>query len=294
MSHFADRLMSSITKKSSCIIVGLDPRIDRLPSELKSRATASRTAAAHAVLEFNRRVLDAVAPYVAGVKPQVAFYELLGWQGFRAFEDTIRVAREMGLLVIADMKRGDIGSTAEAYAASCFEQLDADAVTLNPYLGSDGITPFLKYVSAGKGVFVLVKTSNPSAAELQDIDTGGIKFHERTADLVARWGEAHLGAAGYSAVGAVVGDTFPRDVARLRASMPKSPLLLPGYGAQGAAAADCMSAFDAHGLGAVVNSSRAIIFAYEKTAAGAHWPDAIRDAALRARDDLEAVRTAAT
>ena len=292
MPHFADRLMASVKEKQSCVIAGLDPRIDRLPAELKSRASASRAAAADAVLEFNRRVLDAVVPYVAGVKPQVAFYESLGWEGYRAFEATIQSAREMGLLVIADMKRGDIGSTAKAYAQSCFEQIDADAVTVNPYLGSDGIEPFLKYVSAGKGIFVLVKTSNPSSAELQDIDAGGVKVHERIADLVTRWGEQHVGASGYSAVGAVVGATFPREVARLRALMPKTPLLLPGYGAQGAAATDCKSAFDSDGLGAVVNSSRGIIFAYEKTAAGTRWRDAVRDAARQARDDIEAVRTA--
>jgi len=292
MSHFADRLMASVREKNTCLVVGLDPRVDRLPPELKSRASASRAAAADAVLEFNRRVLDAVLPYVAAVKPQVAFYESLGWEGYRTFENTVKTAREMGLLVIADMKRGDIGSTAQAYAKSCFEQIDADAVTVNPYLGTDGIEPFLNYVSAGKGIFVLVKTSNPSSAELQDIDAGGVKVHETIARLVNGWGEPHVGASGYSAVGAVVGATFPHDVARLRALMPKSPLLLPGYGAQGAGAADCKAAFDADGLGAVVNSSRGIIFAYEKTAAATPWYDAVREAARRTRDDLEAARTA--
>ena len=292
MSHFADRLIASVRKKSSCLVVGLDPCLERLPGELKVGASASRAAAADALLAFNVQVLEATADYIAAVKPQVAFYERLGWEGFRAFERTVRTAQEMGLPVIADMKRGDIGSTAAAYAQACFEEIGADAVTVNAYLGSDGVRPFLEYVSAGKGIYVLVKTSNPSSRELQDRDAGGAKVYERMAELVAEWGADSIGESGYSAVGAVVGATYPEEVARLRGLMPGTPLLLPGYGAQGASAEDCRPAFDAGGLGAVVNSSRGIIFAYEKAAPGVRWQDAVRAAACRAREDLEAVRCA--
>ena len=292
MPHFTDRLLEAIEQKETCVVVGLDPRLDRLPPKLKAGTTVSREAAADAIVEFNRIVLEAVAPHVVAAKPQVAFYEALGWQGFRAFEETIRIAREMGLLVIADMKRGDIGSTAEAYAQACLEEMGADAVTVNGYLGSDGIEPFLKRTPQGKGIFVLVKTSNPSSVELQDLDVVGAKLYEKVAELVARWGSAHIGRTGYSAVGAVVGATFPEEVGRLRRIMPHAPLLLPGYGAQGAGAEDCKPAFDAKGFGAVVNSSRGIIFAYEKTPHAARWQDAVRDAARRMQEDLEKVRTA--
>lgn len=290
MPHFADRLIASIRKKNSCLVVGLDPRVERLPENLKARTGSSRAAAADALVEFNRQVLEAVSDYAAAVKPQAAFYEILGWEGFRALEATVRMAQEMDLPVIADMKRGDIGSTAEAYASACFDAIGADAVTVNAYLGADGIKPFLKHTPAGKGIFVLVKTSNPSSGELQDLDAGGVKVHEKMAALVTTWGADNIGESGYSAVGAVVGATYPEEVIRLRKLMPKTLMLLPGYGAQGGGAQDCKPAFNADGLGAVVNSSRGIIFAYEKTAAGARWQDTVADAARRARDDLEAVR----
>ena len=290
MPHFADNLIASIRKKKSCLVVGLDPRVERLPENLKASAGTSRAAAADALVEFNRHVLEAVADYAAAVKPQAAFYEILGWEGFCAFEATVRMAQEMGLPVIADMKRGDIGSTAEAYADACFDAIGADAVTVNGYLGTDGIKPFLKHTPAGKGIFVLVKTSNPSSGELQDLDVGDTKIHEKMAALVAAWGADNIGQNGYNAVGAVVGATYPEEIVRLRKLMPKTILLLPGYGAQGGGAQDCKPAFNADGLGAIVNSSREIIFAYEKAAPGTRWQDAIAEAAQRARDDLEAVR----
>ncbi len=287
--QFADRLFSSVESKGSCVVAGLDPRIKRLPEPLRKQAERSRAQAADAVESFNRQVIEAVAPYVAAVKPQVAFYENLGWQGWRVFERTVKAAKEAGLLVIADMKRGDIGSTARAYAQACFEVLDADAVTVNAYLGNDGVLPFLKWAPRGKGIFVLVKTSNPSSAEVQDLLVDGAPVYEHMAQLVNGWGEETRGQRAYDAVGAVAGATYPQQLERLRSLMPHSPFLVPGYGAQGGSAADCRSAFDANGLGAVVNSSRGIIYAFEKSASGS-WQGAVAEAARRTRDDLEAVR----
>jgi len=210
MPHFADRLIAAMKQKKSCVVVGLDPRLERLPPELKEMAGNSREDAAHAIVEFNRGILEAVAPSAVAVKPQAAFYEALGWQGFRALEQTIRMAQEMGLLVIADVKRGDIGSTVEAYARACFEALGADAITVNAYLGSDGVAPFLKAIPDGKGIFVLVKTSNPSSVELQDLDTDGTKVYERMASLVTQWGVPHLGEA-------------PRAPAQRTVALPSTP-----------------------------------------------------------------------
>jgi len=289
MSNFADRLTDAIERKNSCVVVGLDPRPDALPPDLRNQAQESKTAAAEAVLEFNRQVIAAVAPHAVAVKPQAAFYEALGWPGYRAFGETVRFAQEKGLLVISDVKRGDVGSTAEAYARAHLEEFGADAVTLNPYLGGDSIAPFLDYVDRGKGVFILVKTSNPSSVEVQDLDAGGRKLFQRVAELVERWGEPHRGRSGFSAVGAVVGATFPEAAAELRERMPHAVFLVPGYGAQGGAAEDCRPCFDSRGLGAVVNSSRGIIFAFAKDRTS-RWQDAVAEAARRMKDDLQRVR----
>lgn len=271
-------------------MVGLDPRIEQLPGALRTKGLCSSAAAAASVLEFNRRVIEAVAPYAVAVKPQAAFHEALGWRGFRALEETIKSAREAGLLVIADAKRGDIGPTAEAYATAILDRMDADAATVNPYFGEEGIAPFLSRAAAGKGIFVLVRTSNPSSAEIQDLATPGGRVCERVARMVARWGEPYLGECGYSAVGGVVGATFPNEVSHMRSLMPRTWLLLPGYGAQGATAQDCAGAFDAAGLGGVVNSSRAIIYAFAKGPTR-DWQKAIAEAARRTRDELEEVRS---
>ena len=295
MGNFADRLISAIDEKRSCVVVGLDPRIDALPPGLRERAAESQEGAAEAVIEFNRRVIQAVAPYAVAVKPQSAFYEMLGWQGVRAYAETIRAAHQSGLMVIADVKRGDIGSTAEAYARAHLDEFGADAVTVNPYLGSDGVAPFLKRTGEGKGIFVLVKTSNPSSVELQDLDAGGSPLYEKVAALVQRWGAGCRGKAGYSAVGAVVGATFPAAAGRLRELMPHAIFLIPGYGAQGGSAADCRTCFDGSGRGAIVNSSRGIIFAYDRlpeAERAAKWQEAVADAVRTMRDDLERVRVA--
>jgi len=293
MKNFADRLIETIERKRTCVVVGLDPQLDALPSDLRERARRSTADAADAVMQFNRRVLAAVADHAAAVKPQSAFYEALGWEGVRALAGTVRAADDCGLLVIADVKRGDIGSTAEAYAQSHLDLLQADAATVNPYLGSDGVAPFLKRARDGKGIFVLVKTSNPSSVELQDLDASGAKLYEKVAELVERWGGDCRGECGYSAVGAVVGATFPAAAEKLRRIMPHALFLVPGYGAQGATADDCGPCFDAQGRGAVVNSSRGIIFAYrrpDQPQTPPDWDSAVAAAAVKMKEELERAR----
>lgn len=291
MLNFADRLIEAVEKKNSCVVVGLDPNLQSFPEEIRKKTGSSPAAAADAVLEFNRQVLGVIAQHAVAVKPQSAYYEALGWEGVRAYAETIRLAQELGLLVIADVKRGDIGSTAEAYAEAHLDHFGADAVTVNPYLGSDSIEPFIKRTAQGKGLFVLVKTSNPSSAEIQDLDSNNRKIYEHVGDLVTRWGAGSKGACGYSAVGAVVGATFPEIATELRKVMPHAIFLLPGYGAQGATAEDCRTCFDADGRGAVVNSSRGIIYAYSKNSRpGQSWEAYIAEAAGKMRMELEAVR----
>jgi len=301
--HFADRLMARIRATQSQVVVGLDPRPDRLPAELRpQKGGASAAAAAGAVAAFNREVLQAVCEHAVAVKLQIAFYEQLGCAGMEAYAATVREARARDLIVIGDVKRNDIAGTAAAYAAAhlgppaadLFGATDfaVDAVTVNPYLGSDGVAPFLQAASAnGCGVFVLVKTSNPSSVELQDLDCGGRPIYEHVAALVDRWGRPHRGGSGYSLLGAVVGATFPGELARLRDLMPSTPLLVPGFGAQGGGVDDVVAAFDPAGEGAVVNSSRGIIYAwkhpaYDEEYGEARWREAVRAAAADMRRDL--------
>ncbi|HEY8346948.1 MAG TPA: orotidine-5'-phosphate decarboxylase [Symbiobacteriaceae bacterium] len=280
-SNFADRVIHRVRSKRSHVVVGLDPVLQRIPPCLREQAAREhgRTArgAAAALLAFNKLIIDAVADQVAAVKPQSAFYEMYGPWGVEAFWETVRYARSRDLLVIADVKRGDIGSTAEAYAAAYLghpNPLDSwedpglwvDCVTVNPYLGSDGLVPFVRRCQArGTGMFVLVKTSNPSAGELQDqVLLSGENVAQQVAKLVDYLGATLVGTSGYSAVGAVVGATYPEDLARYRKEMPRALILVPGYGAQGGTGADVVHAFNPDGLGALVNASRSIIYAYEK------------------------------
>ena len=305
LPHFADRLAQAIERKNSRAIVGIDPRLDLIPQGIRetniARLGETMEAGAAALLEFSRRVIDAVEPHAVGVKPQVAFYEQWGWHGFKAFVETVEHAKRKGLLVVGDVKRGDIGSTAEAYAAGLLGRstvgstdavpLQLDAVTVNPYLGIDGVEPFIQVAEReGKGIFVLVKTSNPSSSDFQDLVTRDGLTHEIVADRVAEWGRPHVGECGYSSVGAVVGATHPEALAGLRKRMPHTPFLVPGYGAQGGGAADVAPAFDARGLGAVVNSSRGIIFAYAKDdpSGEGDWTAAVEAAAVRMKNELNA------
>jgi orotidine-5'-phosphate decarboxylase len=238
---------------------------------------ATPRAAAEALWQFNRGIIEAIHDLVPAVKPQLAFYERYGVEGLRAFVRTVQYAREAGLLVIADGKRNDIDSTAVAYAEAFLgapavfdtetpSDFAADALTVTPFLGRDGVEPFLACARQhGKGLFVVVKTSNPSSGELQDLLVNGHPLYEHLGALVAAWGANDVGKCGYSVVGAVVGATFPEQGRRLRALMPQTLFLVPGYGVQGATAADVVGCFDAAGQGALVNASRSIIFAYRTT-----------------------------
>ena len=311
MENFADQIVRSCTEKKSVVVVGIDPRLALLPAPLLQSALKKHgetlEGAAEAFAEFGRRVIDAVADFAVAVKPQSAFFEMLGPPGTETFREVTGHAHQAGLLVIADVKRSDIASTAEAYAQAYLGEVrvgstvsrpwGADALTVNPFLGSDGLLPFIRCAKEhGRGVFVLVKTSNPSSGELQDLIGNGKVVYERLAAWVAEHAADLMGSSGYSSLGAVVGATYPEQLARLRQLMPRNLFLIPGYGAQGAAAAHVKGAFDKHGLGAVVNASRSVIFAWrDKSWAAAHdesrWADAVKDAARLMRDELNEVRT---
>jgi orotidine-5'-phosphate decarboxylase len=303
-----DRLMERIEALGCPICVGLDPTPEVIPEKMLSDVvkTFKETpeAAAFALLKFNREIIDAVADIVPAVKPNIAFYERYGLDGLRAYGMTCEYAAGRGLMVIGDIKRGDIGSTAKAYAGHLepqplfgkkFEIWREDAVTLNPYLGADSIEPFLEVLRVrDKGIFVLVKTSNAGSADIQDLILAetGVPLYEHVAGLVSDWGagEGLIGAGGYSKVGAVVGATHPETGARLRELMGHTFFLVPGYGAQGATAKDIRRFFDSQGKGAIVNSSRGIIGAWKAEGKGAgHVGKSARAAALKMRDEIGAV-----
>jgi orotidine-5'-phosphate decarboxylase len=272
---FADRLADAVERKRTQVVVGLDPVLDMLPVELRGEAAAGRAAAASAVERFCAGIVDAVAPYVVAVKPQVAFFEALGSDGWRALEQVSAYAREAGLLVIGDAKRGDVGSTARAYATAFLERHDGqpalvDALTVSPFLGRDSLDPFFAACRRdGAGIFLLVRTSNPGAAELQDATlSDGRPLWRQIAELVDQWGEDLVGARGLSSVGAVVGATVPRIVGEARRQMPRAIILLPGVGAQGATPADVARAFTSGPSSALVNASRSVIYAYRDAPAG--------------------------
>jgi orotidine-5'-phosphate decarboxylase len=273
VSHYSVRLNAAIQAKRTPALVGLDPRLDWLPPdvlaharELHSDATA---VAAAAFEEFCVRLIDVVAPLVPAVKPQAAFFEELGPDGCLALARVMRYARNAGLIVICDGKRGDIGTTAEAYARAYLAGADpqaapwhADALTVNPYLGRDTLEPFVKVATErGAGIYVLVKTSNPGSASFQDRQADGQSIYRHVAQVVEEL-SAQTAVDGFGCVGAVVGATYPQELAELRSAMPHVPLLVPGYGSQGGAAADVGAAFTSTGLGALVNNSRGINFAY--------------------------------
>ncbi|MBI4231859.1 orotidine-5'-phosphate decarboxylase [Candidatus Peregrinibacteria bacterium] len=308
--NFADKLVEAVKAKGNAICVGLDPRLEQIPQSIKNIALQTEetplAAAAGAILAFNKGIIDAVHDLVPVVKPQIAFYEIFGAEGIKAYEETLRYAKSKGLLTIADAKRNDIGTTAEAYAkaflgeVSMFEGeqevimpiFDADSITINSYLGWDGVKPFVdecrKY---DKGLFALVKTSNKGSGDIQDLRLEeGVTVYEVMGHLVDSWGANEVGESGYSFVGAVVGATYPEEAKKLRKIMPRSIFLVPGYGAQGGGAQDIVPCFNKDGLGAIVNNSRGIIFAYEKLE---YSPDAYAEAAraavLEMKNDLERV-----
>lgn len=299
-----DRLIERIRNMQNPTVAGLDPKLDYVPrficDEAFSKYSDPLEAAAAALLTFNKGLIDELCDIVPAVKPQCAYYEMYGWLGMRALHETIAYAKEKGMFVITDGKRNDIGATMQAYAAAHLgttaingEQIaafDADALTVNGYLGTDGIKP-LTEICAGqdKGIFVLVKTSNASSGELQDKCIGDKPVYRVMGDMCEVWGEPTRGAYGYSAVGAVVGATYPQQLAELRGALPHTFFLVPGYGAQGGGAKDVVPAFDKNGDGAIINSSRGIMCAYQKNGCDEQdYAEAARAEALRMRDDIAA------
>ncbi len=298
------QLIENIKRTNAPIVVGLDPMLSYLPKHLLDKAEKeygeTLKAAAEAVWEYNKGILDATADLIPAVKPQIAMYEQFGVDGLIAFRKTVDYAKEKGLVVIGDIKRGDIGSTSEAYAVAhlgtmtigskSYQPFGEDFVTVNPYLGSDGVKPFIKVCEQEKkGIFVLVKTSNPSSGEFQDRLIDGRPLYEIVGEQVAEWGAQHMGDS-YSYIGAVVGATYPEQGKVLRKLMPKSYFLVPGYGAQGGKAEDLVHCFNEDGLGAIVNSSRGIIAAYKKEEYASfgeeHYAEASRQAVMDMAADI--------
>ena len=272
-----DRLLESIVEKQNPTAVGLDPALDYIPEFIKDEAFSKHgenfTGAAEAVIVFNKMIIDEIYTEVAAIKPQSAYFELLGYEGVRALYETIEYAKSKGLFVITDAKRNDIGSTMEAYAKAYLGEtllktasvpaFGSDALTVNGYLGSDGIKPLLDICKANDcGIFVLAKTSNPSSGELQDRELDGKPVYEVMGEMIEGWGTA--GKYGYTEVGAVVGATYPEQLNSLRDKLKNTLFLIPGYGAQGGGAEDVKYAFDRHGNGAVINAARSVMLAYKK------------------------------
>ena len=299
-----DQLIEKIKQTQNPTVVGLDPRLSFIPTFLKEECYAqlgkTPQAAAEAFYRFNCAIIDAVYDLVPAVKPQVAMYEMLGSAGIESYIRTIQYAKQKGLIVIWDVKRGDIASTAENYSdghigrvaveEERFEIYKEDFITVNPYLGYDSIEPYFANVSTyNKGLFVLVKTSNPHSGQLQNLDVGGHTLYEHVGQLVETWGEPYRGKYGYSDIGAVVGATHPQEAKKLRQEMPHTFFLVPGYGAQGGTAEDLAVCFDKDGLGAIVNSSRGIIAAHQKEPYRSAFPE--KEFALAAREAVLAMKT---
>lgn len=298
-----DRLIAKIIETKNPTVAGLDPKLEYIPQYIREESYAkygkNLEGAADALLTFNKALIDALCDIVPAVKPQAAYYEMYGFYGVKALYETITYAKEKGMFVITDGKRNDIGTTMEAYANAHlgktdvegvkFEAFGADALTVNGYLGTDGIKPLLKICEeADKGIFVLVKTSNPSSGELQDKELAdGKSVYAAMGEMCESWGSELVGKYGYSAVGSVVGATYPEQLEELRKAMPHTFFLVPGYGAQGGGAKDVAPAFDENGIGAIINSSRGIMCAYKKEGCDEKdFAAAARREAIRMRDDI--------
>lgn len=288
---FADRLIEIIKKKNTPACVGLDPQKEFIPEKIRLTPYERRPRGrAEDLYDFNCRVIDIISPNIGIVKLQIAFYEALGHWGIKAYIDTIKYARKKGLIVIGDIKRGDVPHTAEAYARAYLGDVyNADAVTVNPYLGEDSIMPFIKMAEElNKGVFVLVKTTNPSSADFQDLVAGNKKLYEHVAEKVNQWGKQLIGQSSYSSIGAVVGAEAGR---RLRTIMPDTIFLVPGYGAQGAAAKDVKHCFNPDGYGAIISASRSIIYAWmyspwKEKYGQKKWEQAVEAAIIEMKKEL--------
>ena len=303
MKNAIDRLINKIKETDNPTVIGIDPKYDMLPECIKNKYGKTLEDISKAILEFNKELIDSTYDIIPAVKVNIAFYEMYGIEGMKVFEETCKYAKEKGMIVIADIKRGDIGSTAQSYSNAFLGKtkigekeesiFDVDFVTVNPYMGTDCVKPFIddckKY---DKGIFVLVKTSNPSSGELQDKKIeGGEKIYIEVAKLVEQWGEDLIGESGYSSVSAVVGATYPNQLKEIREIAPHTYFLIPGYGAQGGKAEDIALGFDKNGLGGIVNASRSLMYAYKSE----KWKDkfeekdygkATRAEALRMKEEL--------
>lgn len=297
-----DRLIEKIVKTQNPTVVGLDPKLDYIPEYIKEKKFEkygkTLEGAAKAILTFNKKIIDEIYDIVPAIKPQAAYYEMYGWQGVKTLYKTIEYAQSKGMYVITDGKRNDIGATMEAYATAHLGLTDvdgemipafgADALTVNGYLGTDGISPLLEQCrNNDKGIFVLVKTSNKSSGELQDKLIGDKTVYNVMGDMCETWGAEAMGKYGYSSVGAVVGATYPEQLAEMRAALPHTFFLVPGYGAQGGGAEGVAKGFDANGLGAIVNSSRAVMCAYKKEGCDEQdFAKAARREVIRMKEDI--------
>ena len=297
-----NKLIAKIQKTKAPIVVGLDPMLSYIPEHIQKKAFEeygeTLEGAAEAIWQFNKEIVDKTYDLIPAVKPQIAMYEQFGIEGLKAYKKTIDYCKSKDLVVIGDIKRGDIGSTSAAYAvghlgkvqvgSKCYVPFDEDFATVNPYLGSDGVKPFIEVCQEeGKGIFVLVKNSNPSSGEFQDQLVDGRPLYELVGEKVAQWGEEHMGDS-YSYVGAVVGATYPEMGAVLRKLMPKTFILVPGYGAQGGQGKDLVHFFNEDGLGAIVNSSRGIIAAYKQEKYASFGAENFGDASRAAVEDMAA------
>ncbi len=297
-----DTLVNKIKQTNAPIVVGLDPKLGFIPSHILDKAYKDHgktlEGAAAAVMEFNKGIVDATYDLVPAVKPQIAMYEQFGLPGLVAYQETVKYCKKKGLVVIGDVKRGDIGSTSESYAIAHLGSIDVggekikvfdeDFATVNPYLGTDGIKPFTDVCAVeDKGIFVLVKTSNPSSGEFQDRESDGKPIYQYVGEMVDKWGSDLVGKCGYSSVGAVVGATYPEIGKIMRKVMPKTYILVPGYGAQGGKGKDLVHFFNDDGLGAIINSSRGIIAAYKNEGYASFGEEGYADAARQAVIDMK-------
>ena len=303
MKKIIDELINKIKETNNPTVIGLDPRYEMIPNCIKEKYTQDLEGVSKAIIEFNKKLIDEIYDIIPAVKVQIAFYEMYGIEGLKAFKETCNYAKSKNMLVIADAKRGDIGSTAEGYSKAFLGKtkigdkeipiFDVDFLTVNAYFGIDCVKPFIEDCKKyGKGIFILVKTSNPSSGELQDLETKyGNKIYTEMAKLVEKWGEELRGEYGYSSISAVVGATYPKQLKQLREIAPHTFFLIPGYGAQGGKAEDIALGFDNNGLGGIVNNSRGLMCAYKSDL----WKDKFseedfakttREEAIRMRDEL--------
>lgn len=303
MANMMDRLIDKIKETNNPTVIGIDPKYDMIPECIKNKYEQNMEGVAKAIEEFNKALIDATFDIIPAVKINIAFYEMYGLEGIKVFEETYKYAKEKGMLVMADIKRGDIGSTSKAYSNAFLGRTqigekeekiyDVDFVTLNPYMGIDSVKPFIEDCKKyNKGAFIIVKTSNPSSGDLQDLKLeNGEEVYTRVAKLVEEWGEDLRGKYGYSSISAVVGATYPKQLKDLRKTAPHTFFLIPGYGAQGGKAEDIALGFDSNGIGGIVNSSRGLMCAYKSDL----WKDkyteerfaeATRQEAIRMRNEL--------